>query len=897
MRLSKLGVFIALVLCLAAVTACSSPTPTGTLTPTPTAVPVVLSSAEAESLLHDNAAKVRDELIHNVEHCRFDYAYAGWPTDRKTGWTVERSMVMRSERLSPSRSSGRSSVPDDATDRIPEYGHDIDHDPAEWFGAEHQRFADGEPRGTYVGQFTYLRQPSLRYETRIEHDGASGSDVAVATLVLIDYLVNNPYVFIENEYSVFADGTRQLERQFTQYEYELTDCTKGGSYDDTAVTVRRELAERAAELYAPIRDGAFAGCNLAFRRDGIQWSDFRRDSHPDGPIESEERDVIARNGEGLWQPTGEVEYRQNGRVVGRTRDTPEGTWVLLPQSGEWRQVSSPGPLAYENPLEYLTHHITSVGVLVNQQGFPIFGKDGRVFGHSYAGKTEIDGRTAVQYEKASVSEGVGSGEDIDLGQEGLEFYWSVYEFFEDNPLQSRRSTYDILPDGEIVPYRESTVGETELQDCPGNDGQAPAPTPASEDTTRPTPTPEPSTPPPSPPLGQETEFLYQTAARIRDELTRAVEHCGFVFAFAEWPGDWVVSRTMREQYGRLGPGSKTGEADGYEMWIPEYDSNRDYDPADWFAAEYQRLVDNAPQGEYVGQSSHLGRPTLRYELRIEHDTVAGEDTPAATLVTFDYLIENPFVFIEHEYHIFADGTQKLVRQFTRSRFELGGCTGGDNQDVEAREVRRELVRNAAAAYAPVRDAILAGCHVATTTEYSRRRTPAGTEQGQIETEGTTRQTLAPSGNGSWLSTSEYEDRLDGTASSHTSGFPIDDPLRWLARRFPVVGLAGLIDWDGFPQHDDGSDGILGYRYAGEAEIDGRPAFRFEQYGLEGPSERFEQQGIATDSELRYVLWSLEIVRDNPLLFRRMYSYVLPNGDLRFSSMTAVTDVAAEQCSG
>ena len=879
-----------------------TPTPTliatATPTPAPAIAPVVLSAVEAEALLHENAAKVRDEFVRVVQYCGFTYAYAGWPTDRRIGWTTERRIVMRGERLSPSYRSGRPDTTDDAADRIPEYDHDIDYDPAEWFGEEHRRFMEGEPRGTYVGQFTYLRQPSLRYETRVEHGG--GADEPVATVLQIDYLVENPYVFIENEYSVFKDSTRQLERQFTQYQYELTDCTQSGSYDDTAVAVRRELSERAVELYAPIRDGAYAGCSLTFRRDGMQWRDFRGDSHPDGPIESEARDVIARNGEGLWQPTGEEENRHNGRVVSRTKNTPEGIWVFLPQNGEWRKVASPGSVSYQNPLEYLAGRITSVGVLVNQQGFPISPGDGRVYDYPYAGKTEIDGRTAVRYEKASVSEGVGSAEDIDLGQEGLEFHWSVYEFFEDDPLQSRRSTYDILPDGEIVPYTQSTVGAIELQDCPGSDDEAPTPTPATEGTTGPTRSPEISTPAPSPPPGQETEFLYETAARIRDELTRDVEHCELVYTFAEWPGDWVLTQRMHTRYGGLSRGSRNSsydDSDGYEEWIPDHESREDNDAAEWFAAEYHRLLDNAPRGEYVGQSSHLGRPALRYESRIEHETGSNGDMRVATLITLDYLIENPFVFIEHEYSIFADGTRKLVRQFTRSEFGLGGCTGGAKQDVDALEVRRELVRNAATAYAPVRDAIFAGCQVTLTTTHGRWRVLEDMEQGEPETEGTTRSTFTSSSGGSWriASVSEYR-QADGTFDSHSSDSTIDDPLDRLAwsLRF-AVGIGGLIDLDGFPQRYDGRDRWLDYRYAGITEIDGLFAVRFEQYGIERGSERFEHRGIEVDSELRQVLWSLEYVKDNPLLYRWTYSYVLPDGGLQIASMRAVTDVSVGLC--
>ena len=174
--------------------AAATPTPTltaaPTLTPTPTAAPAMLSPAEAEALLNENAARMRDGFIRDVQHCAFAYAYAGWPTERKTGWTVERNMAMRGDRLSPSSSSWRSETTDDAADRIPEYDHDIDYDPAEWFGAEHRRFVDGESRGTYIGQFTYLRQPSLRYETRTEHGG--GGNAPVATVLQIDYVIENP---------------------------------------------------------------------------------------------------------------------------------------------------------------------------------------------------------------------------------------------------------------------------------------------------------------------------------------------------------------------------------------------------------------------------------------------------------------------------------------------------------------------------------------------------------------------------------------------------------------------------------------------------------------------------------------------------------------------------------
>ena len=173
----------------------------------------MLSAAQAEALLYENAARVRDEFIRDVRHCEVAYAYAGWPGERKTGWTAENYMRMRGERLSSWRSSNWPGPTHVAADRIHGFGSG-DYDPAEWFGAEHRRFVEGEPRGTYVGQFTYLRQPSLRYETRTEHTSSAGT--AVATILSIDYLVEDPYVFIENEFSVFEDGTQASRRMMIE---------------------------------------------------------------------------------------------------------------------------------------------------------------------------------------------------------------------------------------------------------------------------------------------------------------------------------------------------------------------------------------------------------------------------------------------------------------------------------------------------------------------------------------------------------------------------------------------------------------------------------------------------------------------------------------------------------
>ncbi len=431
-----------------------------TLVPAPTAAPVELSAADAEALLHENAARVRDEFIRNAENCRFTYSYAGLSAVRegREGWEVERHMTLRDGRTVSSGSSTSSSHGGVDAARIPEYGPDNDYDPVEWFGAEYQSLVDGADRGTYAGRSTYFGQPALRYETRVEREDA---DMPASALIVTDHLVENPYVFIENEYSANADGTRQLERQFMRYRFELTHCTAGGGYDAAAVAVWRALAEKAADVYTSIRDGLLEGCEMTFREDHYMWLDFRGDPLPGGSLETEVRYVIARNDGGSWQVTPQGVARQGERIVGRT--TPEGIWMVLdPWTGEWTE-QPPVTEAYEDPFEFLSEHIAGLGYarFVDEEGLPLSTDDGQHYHYPYAGKTEVDGRPAVRYEKVSTDSYAIDPED------GLRLYVEAHEFLEDNPLLFRRSDYLLLPDGEIQPYAESRVEELGLQDCPG----------------------------------------------------------------------------------------------------------------------------------------------------------------------------------------------------------------------------------------------------------------------------------------------------------------------------------------------------------------------------------------------------------------------------------------------
>ncbi len=454
-----------------AVTPTLTPTPTTepASTPTPTAAPVALSPTEAEALLYENAAKVRDESIRNLEHCRFTFAYAGLPAkhDSKEGWTFEGRMIMRDGRLAYSGHSAGHAPNDDDSARVPESDDDfrlfdLDYDPVEWFGAEYQSLVDDAPRGAHVGWSTYLGQPSLRYETRVERTGEQDSNMPASALIVTDYLVENPYVFVEREYSISANGDRRLVREFMRHRFELRDCTAGEKHAAAAVAVWQEFAERGVEVYKPLREGLLDGCGMTFNEHGVQWLDFRGEAPPGGPIETEGSYAIARDAEGLWRVTSEGVAKRQGRVVYAIRMTSEGTWTLDAQTGEWTEWHDADNPGYEDLSDFLGQYFPiGRSGFVDWEGSPVASDDGQYYDRRYTGKVVIEGRAAARYEQVSVHH---HAIDVD---EGLTFQIAVREFFEDNPLLSRRSSYFLLPSGELQLGWESTIDELRLEDCPG----------------------------------------------------------------------------------------------------------------------------------------------------------------------------------------------------------------------------------------------------------------------------------------------------------------------------------------------------------------------------------------------------------------------------------------------
>ena len=118
---------------------------------------------------------------------------------------------------------------------------------------------------------------------------------------------------------------------------------------------------------------------------------------------------------------------------------------------------------HEELSEFLADHIVGIGYpkFVDWEGLPVPSDHGRYFDYRYVGRTFVDGRAAARYEQVLAhSQAIGA-------DEGLRMQVEVYEFFEDNPLESRRSDYRLLPNGELQLGGGITVEDLRLEDCPG----------------------------------------------------------------------------------------------------------------------------------------------------------------------------------------------------------------------------------------------------------------------------------------------------------------------------------------------------------------------------------------------------------------------------------------------
>lgn len=381
---------------------------------------------------------------------------------------------------------------------------------------------------------------------------------------------------------------------------------------------------------------------------------------------------------------------------------------------------------------------------------------------------------------------------------------------------------------------------------------APAPTPAPALTPTPTPTP---TPAPDatggPSQGGQSALLLQRAEQVGMELIEATrEGCAFSYEVGEYrssrSGAVEGKADSGVPYGRVarttvefGPDgrvrSERQSVTGLQSPLSS-GGGGDSDLPAWLDEQIAGLAEMLARGRYVGESSFRGRPSLRYEMRVEGG--AASLGAAGSLFVFDYVVDNPFIRGEHQYAIFPDGNVQLERQWATSEFGVEGCAPEDEAARAVMEaVAVEIERNARAVHDRLTESIDAGCALTFTMESG----------------------LAP-------------------PARRVEGDDARDLLSWF------VAIAGIAN----PGNADGDDGSMGapadeYSYAGETELFGRAAVRFEHSEVR-----------ASESGLTDYLTVLELVRENPLLSRAIaYGTLLPDGAPSMVYQQTVSSIAAD----
>lgn len=346
-------------------------------------------------------------------------------------------------------------------------------------------------------------------------------------------------------------------------------------------------------------------------------------------------------------------------------------------------------------------------------------------------------------------------------------------------------------------------------------------------------------------------MLLQRAEQVRMEMIEAtMGGCTFVYEEGEWRRSGSVAAGggagPDAPYGRVarttvefGPGGQfRGEGQsvtGLQNTLSGGGTVGADIPA-WLDEQVADLAAMLAKGRYVGESSFIGQPSLRYETRAE----GGVSSPGAVgaLFVFDYVADNPFIRLEQQYAVFPDGNVQLERQWTVSEFGVEGCASdGEAARSAAEAVALEIERNVLDVQDRLVESIDSGCALVLTMEYNS----------------------AP-----------QTDRMEGGDAR--------DVLEWF------VTIAGIAN----PENADDDDSAMGapggeYSYAGETELFGRPAARFEHSEVR-----------AGESGLTNYLNVWEFVRENPLLSRAtVYGALLPDGAPAMVHRQTVSGLAAD----
>ena len=284
----------------------------------------------------------------------------------------------------------------------------------------------------------------------MERGPAQDAAAPVATWSVYDYLIDNPFVRIESQYDVFADGKVELVRQWAMSEFGVGDCSGDGPDE-----ARLELERIAAESYAALLDRIeSAQCGVFF-----DTEQFRREGGT-LPATTIGRMTFERDGEGRWLLHGSSEQTSRGELISRSRTKAWRAETFDPSTGEWQAVEPQLPEFAFGPDHIAMWYVIGMGGLVDNEeesDVPTAPYDDGLEGYSYVGETTMRERPAERYEKR----------ELDVREEGIVDILRVREYLKDNPLLFSLRAYAILPEGELRLDDEFMLTALGIEKCAG----------------------------------------------------------------------------------------------------------------------------------------------------------------------------------------------------------------------------------------------------------------------------------------------------------------------------------------------------------------------------------------------------------------------------------------------
>ena len=209
-------------------------------------------------MLQQRADQVRAEIIKGTqEGCAFSYEEGEYRNGAVPYGRVARTTK---EFDSDGQPAGTRSSVSGLQNTLSGGGSDASDLPA-WLSEQVVSLVDMQARGTYAGESSLIGQPSLRYEARTE-GGASSSD-PTETLFIFDFVIDNPFIRSEQQYTVFPDGDVRLERQWAMSEFGVEGCGPDGeAAHSTGEAAALEIKQNAQSAHDALVESIEAGCAL-----------------------------------------------------------------------------------------------------------------------------------------------------------------------------------------------------------------------------------------------------------------------------------------------------------------------------------------------------------------------------------------------------------------------------------------------------------------------------------------------------------------------------------------------------------------------------------------------------------------------------------------------------------